>query len=411
MSFAAGSSHFRMNTRQAMPQNFGDNVGVGHDAQEPARKHHQRMRMTPLRSLEQPPRRPRDHDREDNGWGVERKLATVLFADLVGSTALVTGSDPEVARRRVTQFFELVSGSITAHGGMVEKFAGDAVMAAFGVPRAHEDDAERALRAALEIQAAVGDLGVRCRVGIEAGEVVIGDVDATFATGQAVNAAARPPQLRDPGELLVGAAVHRLAAHAVEFESAGRRNLDGFATPVQVWRALGMSGRNGRPVGVLSVPIVGREAELELLRNTCERTVRDRRAHLVTIYGEPGVGKSRLAREFVAGLEGATVLTGRSLPYGQGITYWPLAEIVKAWAGIADDDPSEVAREKLGGSCEDEAVAGVLGLVLGVLEALGSDRSQQEIAGAAREWAEQLASAQPLVLSFEDIHWAEEPLL
>jgi len=369
------------------------------------------MRMTPLRSSEPEQARPGDHDREANGWRVERKLATVLFADLVGSTALVAESDPEVARRRVTQFFELVSGNIAAHGGTVEKFAGDAVMAAFGVPRAHEDDGERALRAALEIQAAVGDLGVRCRIGIEAGEVVIGDVDATFATGQAVNAAARLQQVAEPDEILVGAAAHRLAAHAVEFESVGKRDLDGFAAPVQVWRALAASGRNGRPVGVHSVPIVGREAELELLRNTFERTVRDRRAHLATIYGEPGVGKSRLAREFLAGLEGATVLTGRSLPYGQGITYWPLAEMVKAWAGIADDDPSDVAREKLAESCEDEAVADLLGLALGLLEALGTDRSQQEIAWAAHEWAEQLAAAQPLVLSFEDIHWAEEPLL
>jgi class 3 adenylate cyclase/tetratricopeptide (TPR) repeat protein len=363
-----------------------------------------------LHSLAQP-LGARGPTQETHRSGIERKLATVLFVDLVGSTELVAESDPEVARRRVTQFFELVSGSIAAHGGIVEKFAGDAVMAAFGVPRAHEDDAERALRAALEIQGAVGELGVECRIGIEAGEVVIADADSTFATGQAVNAAARLQQVAAPNEILVGSTAHRLAGHTVDFESAGKHDLDGFAEPVEVWRALIAYGRNGRPVGALSVPIVGREAELELLQNTFERTVRDRRAHLVTIYGEPGVGKSRLAREFVAGLDGAMALKGRSLPYGQGITYWPLAEMVKAWAGIADDDHADVAREKLVESCEDEAVADLLALALGLLEAPETDRSQQEIAWAAREWAEQLAANQPLVLNFEDVHWAEEPLL
>jgi class 3 adenylate cyclase/tetratricopeptide (TPR) repeat protein len=342
---------------------------------------------------------------------MERKLATALFADLVGSTALVAGSDPEVARRRVTQFFGLVSRSIEAHGGTVEKFAGDAVMAAFGVPRAHEDDAERALRAALEIRSSIGELGIECRIGVEAGEVVSEDSDSTFATGQAVNFAARLQQSAEPNEILVGRGAHRLAAHAIELESAGRRSLPGFAEPVPVWRAVCALQRTGRPVGALSVPLIGREAELDLLRNTFERTVRDRRAHLFTIYGEPGVGKSRLAREFVAGLEGATVLVGRCLPYGEGITYWPLAEMVKTAAGIADDDPVEEAHEKLRDSCEDEAVADLLALASGVLDAVETDRSQQEIAWAAREWAETLAAAQPLVLAFEDIHWAEEPLL
>jgi class 3 adenylate cyclase/tetratricopeptide (TPR) repeat protein len=360
---------------------------------------------------ERSPRSPRDADPDAHTWGVERKLAAVLFVDLVGSTALVAGSDPEVVRRRVTQFFDLVSGSIAAYGGTVEKFAGDAVMAAFGIPRAHEDDAERALRAALEIRAAVSELGLECRLGIDAGEIVTGGLDSTFATGQAVNAAARLEQLAEPNEILVGPGAHRLALHAVEFESVGRRSLDGFAEPVEVWRAVAAARRDGRPVGALSVPLVGRGAELELLRNTFERTVRDGRPHLVTIYGEPGVGKSRLVREFLAGLEGPTVLTGRSLPYGEGITYWPLAEMVKTWAGIADDDPAGEAREKLVSFCEDEAVADLLALTVGVLEAVETDRSQQEIAWAAGEWAEQLAAAQPLVLAFEDIHWAEEPLL
>jgi class 3 adenylate cyclase/tetratricopeptide (TPR) repeat protein len=341
---------------------------------------------------------------------VERKLATVLFVDLVDSTALVVGTDPEVARRRVTEFFEIVSSSIEAHEGTVEKFAGDAVMAAFGVPRAHEDDAERALRAALAIREAVGELGVECRIGVEAGEVVIEDAESTFATGQAVTFAARLQQSAEPNEILVGAAAHRLAAHAVELEPAGRDSLRGFG-PVPVWRAVRARERSGRPVGVRSVPLIGRDVELALLRNTFQRTVRDRRAHLVTIYGEPGVGKSRLARDFVAQLEDATVLVGRSLPYGEGITYWPLAEMVKASAGISDDDPADEARAKLLALCEDDAVADLLAIASGVVEAVEADRSQPEIAWAAREWAERLAADRPLVLGFEDIQWSEEPLL
>ena len=342
---------------------------------------------------------------------MERKLATVLFVDLVGSTGLLTASDPEVVRRRVTGFFDAVSRSIVAHGGTVEKFAGDAVMAAFGVPIAHEDDAERALRAALEIRTAVAQLGLVSTVGVEAGEVVTEVADSTFATGQAVNVAARLQQAAEPNDILVGPGVHRLAGAAVELEPAGTRALGGFSEPVPVWRVVCASAPGSRPVGARSAPLVGRDAELELLQNTFERTVRDRRPHLVTIYGDPGVGKSRLAREFVAGLERATVLVGRCLPYGEGITYWPIAEMVKMSAGIADDDPADTAREKLRARCIDEAVAGLLGLVSGVDHALDGDRSQQEIAWAVREWAETLAEDRPLVLGFEDIHWAEEPLL
>ena len=344
-------------------------------------------------------------------WGVERKLATVVFVDLVGSTALVAASDPEVVRRRVAQFFELVSRSIEAHGGTVESFAGDAVMSAFGVPIAHEDDAERALRAALEIRTAVGELGVECRIGIEAGEVLSEHADLTLATGRAVNLAARLQQSAEPNEILVGAGVYRLAAHAVEFEAAGTRSLRGFSEPMPVWRAVCASERSGRPVGALAAPLVGRDVELALLRNTFERTVRDGRAHLVTIYGEPGVGKSRLARDFVAGLEGPTVLVGRCLPYGEGITYWPVAEMVKASAGIADNDPPDQAHAKLLALSGDEAVAELLALASGFVEGVETDRSREEIAWAVREWVQCVAADQPLVLGFEDVQWSEEPLL
>jgi class 3 adenylate cyclase/tetratricopeptide (TPR) repeat protein len=341
---------------------------------------------------------------------MERKLATVLFVDIVNSTSLVTGADPEVVRRRVNQFFETVSHCVTVHGGIVEKFAGDAVLAAFGVPQAHEDDAQRATRAALAMREEVTALGLEARIGIEAGELVVEDVDSTFLTGEAVNLAARLQQVARPGEILVGPTVHRLAASSLVVEDAGPLELKGLDGPFRAWRVMGALEGPPRPQGPRA-PLVGREAELELLENTFNRTVRDGRAHLFTIFGEPGVGKSRLAREFVDGLERASVLSGRCLPYGESVTYWPLAEMIKAAAGISDDDPLEEAFEKLRACCEEEAIADVLGLASGVLEALEGERSAQEISWATREVMQNLGDVQPLVLFFEDIHWAEEPLL
>jgi class 3 adenylate cyclase/tetratricopeptide (TPR) repeat protein len=341
---------------------------------------------------------------------MERKLATVLFVDLVDSTALVTGTDPEVVRRRVQRFFERVSHCVTTHGGIVEKFAGDAVMAAFGIPQAHEDDAERAVRAGLAILDEVEELGLAARIGVESGEVVADDSESTFATGEAVTVAARLEQAAETGQLLIGPAAHRLTLGRIEVEDLGPVELKGLERQVWAWRAVCTTGGSRRP-HALQAPLVGRDHELELLQNTFDRAMRDRRAHLFTIYGEAGVGKSRLSHEFSTALDGATVLSGRSLPYGEGVTYWPLAEMVKCAAGIVDDDPLDVAIEKLRSFCEDEVVADLLGLASGVLEAVQAERSQQEIAWAAREWAQRVAQEQPLVLIFEDIHWAEEPLL
>ena len=180
--------------------------------------------------------------------------------------------------------------------------------------------------------------------------------------------------------------------------------------PIWAWRALSAYDRGTR-ISTLQASLVGRDIELSLLENTYTRVVRDRRAHLVTIFGEPGVGKSRLAREFLDTLEGATVLQGRCLPYGEGITYWPLAEMVKVSAGIHDDEPVREAFDKLRACCEDEAIADLLANASGVLEAVEAEATGQEIAWAAREWGAKLAEPQPLVLVFEDIHWAEEPLL
>jgi class 3 adenylate cyclase/tetratricopeptide (TPR) repeat protein len=341
---------------------------------------------------------------------MERKLATVLFADLVSSTEFVAGQDPEITRRRVKRFFDGVRHCIETHGGTVEKFAGDAVMAAFGIPLAHEDDAERAVRAGLGIRDLVKDLGLQARVGIEAGEVVVDETDSTFATGEAVNLAARLQQAAAPGEILVGDAAYRLTQGQVEVEDAGPLELRGFRNPISAYRAI--AALDGQPaLPKISAPFFGRESELELLENTYARTMRDRRPQVFTVYGEPGVGKSRLIREFLAGVEGATILAGRALPYGEGVTYWPLAEMVKAAAGITDDDPMETAKQKLIECCGDEAIAELLGLASGVMEAVEGERGQPEIAWAAREFVDELADVQPLIMVFEDIHWAEEPLL
>ena len=340
---------------------------------------------------------------------MERKLATVMFVDLVDSTALVAGTDPEVARTRVQGFLEGVERCVEAHGGTMGRYAGDAVMVAFGVPQTREDDAMRAVRAGFAILEKVRELELEARVGIESGEIVSDESDLTFATGEAINIAVRLQQAAAPGEILIGPGAHRLSLDGIQTEDLGPIELRGIERSVWARRVI-CSDEEPRPVSV-AAPLVGRVEELDLLHNTFARVARDRRAHVFTLYGEPGVGKSRLGREFLEGVEGATILVGRALPYGEGITYWPVAEMVKVSAGITDDEPVKEAVEKLKVCCEDEAIADLLGLASGVLEAVQSESSQQEIAWAVREWAERLAGVQPLVLVFEDIHWAEEPLL
>ena len=339
---------------------------------------------------------------------MERKLATVLFVDLVDSTSVLAAVDPEIIRRRVNDFFEGASRCIEQHGGMVEKFAGDAVMAAFGVPRTHEDDAARAVRAAFAILAQVHDLGLEARIGVEAGEVVVDDADSTFATGEAVNIAARLQQRAGPGEIVLGPVVRRLAAGTVEVEDLGPVEIKGWPDPLWTWRALRPLDT---PRGVAAARFIGREQELELLHNALARSIRDRRANLVTVFGEPGIGKTRLVSEFIEGAERVTALSGRALPYGEGVTYWPLASMIKTSAGITDDAPASEAFEKLRLCCESEAVADLLAVALGVLGAAEDGRSAGELTWAVTLWAEQLAEAQPLVLAFEDVQWAEAPLL
>jgi class 3 adenylate cyclase/tetratricopeptide (TPR) repeat protein/Arc/MetJ family transcription regulator len=339
---------------------------------------------------------------------LERKLATVVFVDLVDSTGLVVNADPEIVRRRVNEYFDRASRCIERHGGTVEKFAGDAVMAAFGVPSTHEDDADRAVRAAFAVLEEVHDLALEARVGVEAGEVVVDDGESTFVTGEAVNIAARLQQAAAPGEIVLGPTVRRLTAGTVEVEEVGPVELKGRPDPLWTWRAV-------RPVDapppVAAAWFVGRDEELELLENVLARARRDRRAHLVTVFGEPGIGKSRLVREFTEGAERVTVLRGRALPYGEGVSYWPLASMIKDSAGITDDAEASEAFERLRLSCESEAVADLLAVALGVLGAAEEGHSAGELTWAVTTWAERLAEAQPLVLVFEDVHWGDDALL
>ena len=295
--------------------------------------------------------------------GEERKLVTVVFADVTGSTSLGERLDPERFREVMQAYASAMREEIEAEGGTVEKFIGDAVMAAFGVPVAHEDDAARALRAALRMLRRLEDLNVelrsthdvalQIRVGVNTGEVLAvtaPEPGEAMVTGDAVNAAARLQSAADPGSVLVSERTTR-SARGFAFEDHGELELKGKRDRVRAFRLLRETGAGSRGVPGLTAPMVGRDGELDVLRSVYERVSRDRRPHLVTLYGDAGVGKSRLTREFLDAAERADpaplILRGRCLPYGDGVTYWPLAEILKGHAGILDTDPPDLAVEKV----------------------------------------------------------------
>jgi class 3 adenylate cyclase/tetratricopeptide (TPR) repeat protein len=315
-----------------------------------------------------------------------RKLVTVLFCDVVGSTALADSVDPEVLRRLLARYFERLRSIVEFHGGSVEKFIGDAVMAVFGVPVAHEDDALRACRAAVEMRQALPELGVQGRIGVNSGVVVAGTAER-LATGDAVNVAARLQQAAGPGEVLIGSATLELAHGFVEADPVEPLTLKGKAEPVPAYRLLSVSEVEAWQRRE-EARFVGREQELALLRKAWERVLANRRCELVTIVGEAGIGKSRLVAETLTTLD-ARVIQGRCLPYGDGITYWPVVEVVRQ-LGTLPSDPAAAAaiRSLLGES--DTAV------------------SADEIAWAFRKLLEEES---PLVVVFDDIHCGQETFL
>jgi class 3 adenylate cyclase/tetratricopeptide (TPR) repeat protein len=317
----------------------------------------------------------------------QRKTVTVLFCDVTGSTALGESTDPEALRALLARYFQRMKGIVESHGGTVEKFIGDAVMAVFGVPHVHEDDALRAVRAAVEMREALPELGVQARIGLDTGEVVAG-TEERLATGDAVNVAARLEQAASPGEILIGDETLRLVRAAVETEPVEPLELKGKSEPVPAFRLLEVSGEPGRRH---AAPLVGRERELQALRDAFARAAGDRSCQLFTILGPAGVGKSRLVHEFLSGLE-AEVVGGRCLSYGKGITYWPITETLLQ----LETRPS------------DEAAAAAIASVLGDAE---EATTPDEIAWAFRKTLEQAASEKPLLCVFDDVHWGEPAFL
>src|SRR6185437_6504867 len=273
-----------------------------------------------------------------------RKTVSVLFCDLADSTALGERLDPEPLRELMGRWYEEMRVAVERHGGTVEKFIGDAVMAVFGLPRAHEDDALRAIRAALEMQRAVERLNaslaerdvpeLRIRIGINTGEVVTGDDAATLATGDAVNTAKRLEQAAGGGEILIGAVTERLVRHAARLESVTPVEAKGKSAPVEAWRVAGEIPGAESFARRSDIPLVGRTSELGVLRDELTASADRRECRLVTVIGTAGVGKTRLVSELVAEIgEHATVAAGRCLPYGDGITFWPLTELIRRLGG------------------------------------------------------------------------------
>ncbi len=316
----------------------------------------------------------------------QRRTVTVVFCDLTGSTELGESRDPERLRALLARYFEAMKAIVERHGGTVEKFIGDAVMAVFGVPTVHEDDALRAARAAVEMRDALPELGLQGRIGVMTGEVVTG-TEERLVTGDAVNVAARLEQAAEPGTVLIGQTTLRLVSGAVEVEAVEPLTLKGKSEPVAAFRLLAV---HDAPERAHDRPFVGRERELAVVREAWELVRAEQRCALVTIVGDAGVGKSRLVAEALAPIE-AAVVRGRCLPYGEGITYWPVVEILTHLDIVPPD----------------EAAASAIRSLLGESEAA---TSAEEIAWAVRKTLEHAAAGQPLIVVFDDIQWGEQTL-
>jgi class 3 adenylate cyclase len=356
----------------------------------------------------------------------ERKVVTILFTDLVGSTARAEGLDPEDVRATLSAYYAQLRADLERHGGTVEKFIGDAVMAIFGAPITHEDDPERAVRAALAIRDSIGE-ELEIRTAVHTGEALVALGARTvegegMVSGDVVNTAARLQSAAPVNGILVGEATYRATRHSIDYQEAPAVEAKGKSEPIKVWTAVAARSRFGSDVEQkLRTPLVGREYERKLLADALERARTEQAAQLVTLVGVPGIGKSRLVAELFQILEAETELTnwrqGRSLPYGEHVSFWALGEIVKAHAGILESDDTAAAEEKLAAMVEDlasdererEWVARHARPLVG-LE--GAERTEREEAFAAwRRLLEAAAEQRPLVLVFEDLHWADEGLL
>ena len=339
----------------------------------------------------------------------QRKTVSILFCDLVHSTGLVEEGDPEAYRRVQARFFERMRRVVEGHGGTVEKFVGDEVMAVFGVPVAHEDDALRAVRTAKDMQAGLSELNrelghsLQVRIGVNTGEVVAGDpVEGhAFVAGEPVIIAKRLAQAADPGEILIGKATFPLVEHAVQAGPLERITVKGRRKDVGKHRVEGVHreapARTRRP----HAPIVGRDEELQLLQSAFARAVDESSSRIFTVLGPAGIGKSRLAWELLSNVRGrAVTAVGRCLSYGEGITFWPLAEVLRELGEPA-------LRDGLAGNDQGDAVLDVLGEVTGASEKSSSER----VFWAVRHAFEAVARKRPLVICFEDLHWAEPTML
>jgi class 3 adenylate cyclase/tetratricopeptide (TPR) repeat protein len=335
------------------------------------------------------------------GTREQRKTVTVLFCDVTGSTALGERLDPESLRRVLARYFETAKAVVERHGGTVEKFIGDAVMAVFGVPQVHEDDALRAVRAAAQLRDALEPLNAELerdygttlsvRIGINTGEVVTG-TEERLATGDAVNVAARLEQAAQPSEILLGPETLSLVRGSVTVEPVTPLELKGKAEPLAAFRLVSLDDE--APTRRHGVAMVGRDRQLRMLRGAFENVASERACSLFTVLGPAGVGKSRLVFEFLQSVEDATIVRGRCLSYGEGITYWPVVEVVKALGDHAErvDDVARAALDGLLGQVDSGATPG-------------------ELAWAFRRLLEAHAAEQPVVCLFDDIQWGEETFL
>ena len=359
----------------------------------------------------------------------ERKVVTILFADLVGSTAQAERRDPEDVRATLSAYYARLRNELERHGGTVEKFIGDAVMAVFGAPVAHEDDPERAVRAALAIRDSLAESDVDVRIAVHTGEALVSR-GANVAAGEAmvagdvVNTAARLQSAAPVNGVLVGETTYRATAQAIEYGAARTVEAKGKAEPVPAWDAIEPKARFG--VDVEHAPLtelVGRDDQVALLSDALTRVRREREPQLVTLVGVPGIGKSRLVAELLVQVDSLPDLItwrqGRCLPYGEGVSFWALGEMAKAQAGILETDSAEVAEAKLAqavavlvsDAAESEWVLGHMRPLVGLSAAVGADDRRSEAFAAWRRFFEALAEHRPAVLVLEDLHWADDGLL